>query len=167
MWNEKLSPQELERRIEAFARREALRFLNSFKPEALEIMRASNDPDPETTVVRKALRRANAAREALDFPPVERLQRALNTWIPDMEAQKPLPNEDAEDFQLRLEMDQMVLARLRGIQEAMDQGDLDLAFTRLREARISRPEDKHPIGCALSEVFDVDSAFWLDLFSPN
>jgi len=172
MYDKAMAEDQIDIAIHAFARRNAQATLSAFGPDELAILKDDRDPDPETTVMRRALNRAATARQSLAHPPVERLRIGLETWISDMEAvladpPPPFPDETPDERRMSQEVDAMVLARIREIKAVLDTGDVDAAFDALRKASQNRDTDPYPIEHFLPDVFDVNSAHWLDLVEVN
>jgi hypothetical protein len=162
MYNTAMPKHDVEPALHHFARQRAKGILHSAPPVLIEGMGG------EEHILRMCLRDAIRAKDALTETPRVRLERTVAHWsrLLNNNAANPPKNPNEEDLIL-LELDGILRTRVAEIQTALSSGDVDGAFTLLRNITVARDGEEQPIAVAVPDTLDPDSAFWLDLDQEN
>ena len=161
MYDTTIPNSDLDARIQSFATARANFLLTSVDEHVVQCMGG------EEQIVRRSLRMAEEAREALMLPPRDRLTATVTHWLKILRHAmvNPTKGDDAEESALLLLCDKYVLTRVEEIHECLESGDINKAFALLRDAQIARPHEEYPV--MLPESLEIDSAYWLDLPLEN
>jgi hypothetical protein len=163
MYDTTIPNSDLDARIQSFAVAQANLLIAGVDAGVVKCMGG------EDQILRRSLRMAEDAREALTLTPRDRLTATVTFWLNTLRhaVANPVPPDNADDpedvdeSELMLLCDKYVLTRVEEIHEYLKIGDIDKAFALLRTARVARPHEEHPV--MLPESLEIDSAYWLDL----
>jgi len=167
MYDTIIPNSDLDARIQSFATTQANFLVIGAGARIIECMGG------EEQVLRRSLRMAQEAREALTLTPRDRLTATVTHWLKILRhaVANPVPPDNADDpadveeSELMLLCDKYVLTRVEEIHECLESGDINKAFVLLRDAQIARPHEEHPV--MLPESLEIGSAYWLDLTPEN
>jgi len=158
MYDTAMPNHDIEPALHRFARQRARGIIRRATPVLVACMGG------EERIMRMCLRDASRAASALTMPPRVRLERAVAHWsrLLDADAANPPENPDEEDV-IVLELDGILRTRVAELEAALSSGDVDGAFTLLRNMTVARAGEEQPVAVAVPDTLDPESAYWIDL----
>jgi hypothetical protein len=158
MYDIAMPEQDIEPAIHEFARQRVKWFLDVATPDMITCMGGGE------RVMRSCLRHAAAAADALRLPPRKRLERTVAQWSELLADDAPSATpDDSDDAVIIAELTHMLQTRVAEIDAALSSGDVDGAFSLLRNITVTRDGEGQPASVAVPDNLDPESAFWLDL----
>lgn len=160
MYDDILPPAEAHKRLYSIALKKAKNLL-SLDPAFVE------ERGGESAVASSILSNLGSARDALTIPPRDRLAQTLSLWAALLEKRLNNPEEeylsDLEDGDPEYEFlaDQILLSHILEIESSLEQGDVNGAFSLLRNL------SEAPYREIVPEILDITSMYWVDLEEPN